>query len=78
MYHRGTYSDLLVPSTNRNIHLSLMPNPSHLEGKQSWTPDRRSLLVLLLSFPPAPLLLRPFFLFLLALICTSPVILVNF
>ena len=32
MYHRGTFSDFIVPSTQRNMHLSMMPNPSHLEG----------------------------------------------
>jgi 2-oxoglutarate dehydrogenase complex dehydrogenase (E1) component-like enzyme len=31
MYHRGTYSDVPVEG-GRTIHLSLMPNPSHLEG----------------------------------------------
>eukprot|EP00048_Salpingoeca_helianthica_P015714 m.228216 g.228216 ORF g.228216 m.228216 type:complete len:1020 (+) comp17424_c0_seq1:16-3075(+) len=32
MYHRGTYNDVQFPGMDKPIHLSMMPNPSHLEA----------------------------------------------
>ena len=32
MYHRGTYNDVQFPMMEKPMHLSMMPNPSHLEG----------------------------------------------
>lgn len=32
MYHRGTYNNIQYPTMTKPMHISLMPNPSHLEA----------------------------------------------